>query len=181
MSMVRRPRMTADEFIAWAMEQPETEHYELIDGEIVAMAPERLSHVRMKGRIFRRLAGAIEAAGLPCEALPDGMAVQVDETTAYEPDAQVRCGPSLDPDAVKIFDPMIVVDVLSPSTQGVDSGNKLVDYFRVPSIRHYLIVRASDGRTIHHWRGADGEINTRIHAGGPITLDPPGIEFDLTP
>jgi hypothetical protein len=36
--------MTSDEFIAWAMEQPETEHYELIDGEVVAMVPERSAH-----------------------------------------------------------------------------------------------------------------------------------------
>jgi Uma2 family endonuclease len=44
--------MTADEFIAWAMQQPEGQHYELVAGEVVAMAPERAAHGRMKGRIY---------------------------------------------------------------------------------------------------------------------------------
>jgi hypothetical protein len=68
----RRARMTADEFIEWAMGQPETEHYELAGGEIVAMAPERLSRARAKLHITMRLAAAIETRGLNCEAIVDG-------------------------------------------------------------------------------------------------------------
>jgi Uma2 family endonuclease len=84
-------RMTVDEFIAWAMEQPEGEKYEIADGEIVAMAPERLSHARAKAQIWRRLAEAIEAAGLECEAFVDGPTVMVDDSTSYQPDVFVRC------------------------------------------------------------------------------------------
>jgi Uma2 family endonuclease len=181
MTTAPKQRMTADEFIAWAMLQPETEHYELVGGEVVAMAPERSAHALMKFSIARRLAAAVEAAGLTCVVYPDGMSVQVDERTIYEPDALVRCGPPLDPDATRLHDPIIVVELLSPSTQGVDTGNKLVDYFRLPSLMHYLLVRPSDGRMVHHWRDVDGEINTRLHAGGTITLDPPGLVLDLTP
>jgi Uma2 family endonuclease len=47
--------MTFDQFIAWAMEQPETEHYELYRGEVVAMAPEREVHGYTKSMIGRRL------------------------------------------------------------------------------------------------------------------------------
>jgi hypothetical protein len=43
-----RKRMTTDEFLAWAAEQPEGERYELVAGEVVAMAPERLGHARVK-------------------------------------------------------------------------------------------------------------------------------------
>jgi Uma2 family endonuclease len=59
-------RMTADAFIARAMQQPEGRHYELAAGEIVAMAPERLAHGRTKERFARRLADATEAARLGC-------------------------------------------------------------------------------------------------------------------
>ena len=55
---VRKP-MTSDEFIAWAMEQPDGERYELVAGEVVAMSPERLSHARVKHRIARLLEDAI--------------------------------------------------------------------------------------------------------------------------
>jgi Uma2 family endonuclease len=63
--------MTSDEFIAWAMEQPETEHYELIDGEVVAREPERSGHSLTKFHIARRLAEAVEAGNLPCRVYPD--------------------------------------------------------------------------------------------------------------
>jgi hypothetical protein len=52
---------------------------------------------------------------------------------------------------------------------------KLADYFRLPSVRHYLMVRAEDRVIIHHARHEDGSIMTRILREGPIPLDPPGI------
>jgi Uma2 family endonuclease len=168
-------RMTSDEFIAWAMEQPETKHYELFDGEILAMARERSAHALTKAHVWRRMAEAIEAGNLPCQAYPDGMAVAVDEHSVYEPDALVRCGEPLHPNAVKLNDPLIVVEVLSPSTSARDVGAKLVGYFQLPSLRHYLIVRHENRTIVHHERGDDGVIVTRIVREGPILLDPPGI------
>jgi len=169
--------MTADEFIAWAMQQPEGEHYELVAGEVVSMAPERVAHGRTKFRIVRRLAEAIEAAHLDCEVLGDGMTVQVDGDTIYEPDALVRCGPPLDDNAIRVFDPVIVVEVVSPSSRARDAGGKLEDYFRMPSVRHYLIVKTENRAVIHHERDATGAITTRTIRDGPIRLDPPGIEL----
>jgi Uma2 family endonuclease len=167
--------MTSDEFIAWAMQQPEMCHYELIAGEIVTMAPERSAHALTKFHIARQLAALIEAADLPCQVYPDGMAVEVDDRTVYEPDALVRCGPLLPPDAVKLSDPLIVVEVLSPSTSARDASIKLDDYFRLPSVQHYLIVRIENRTIIHHQRGTDSLIFTRIVREGPILLEPPGI------
>lgn len=169
------PRMTADEFIAWAMNQPETEHYELAGGEVIAMAPERITHARAKYHIARRLTAAIDAAGVECEVFIDGLAVVIDPATVYEPDVLVRCGSDLDGETARISDPVIVVEVLSRSTKGRDTGAKLADYFRLPSVRHYLIVRAEDRVIIHHARSDDGSIMTRIPRDGPIRLDPPGI------
>ncbi len=170
-----RKRMTSDEFLAWAMEQPETSHYELVDGEVVAMAPEQIAHTRTKAFVWRRLTEGIEAGKLLCEALADGATVEVDAHTVYEPDALVRCGPRLPGTAVKLTDPVIVVEVRTRSTGGRDAGIKLVDYFRVPSVRHYLIVRTEDRTIIHHQRGENGIILTRVVRDGPIQLDPPGL------
>ena len=119
MTEAARARMTSAAFIAWAMQRPRGERWELVAGTPVAMAPERSAHALAKGMVFRRLAEAIEAAGLPCTAYPDGMAVTIDDATTYEPDALVRCGPPLPGDAVTITDPVIVVEVLSPSTRAV--------------------------------------------------------------
>lgn len=103
------------------------------------------------------------------------MAVEVDSQTIYEPDALVRCGPPLPDDAVKITDPVIIVEVLSPSTRARDAGAKLADYFRLSSVKHYLIVRTEDHTIIHHARDEDGSIGTRVIRSGPLRLEPPGI------
>ena len=168
-------RMTSDEFIAWAIDQPTRQRYELVAGQVVAMAPERAAHARAKGWLFRQLSDAVERAGLPCEVYPDGMAVTVDADTTYEPDALVRCGPPLPPDATRVTDPIIVVEVVSPSSRARDTSLKLEEYFRLPSVRHYLVVKADNGAIIHYQRMNDGTILTRIIRDGPLDLDPPGI------
>ena len=69
---------------------------------------------------------------------------------------------------------MIIVEVLSPGTTSTDSGGKLADYFRVPSVAHYLIVHPTRRTVTHHRRAGDG-IDTRIIVNGPIAMTPPGI------
>jgi Uma2 family endonuclease len=168
-------RMTADEFIAWAMSQPEGERYELADGEVIAMAPERSAHARAKGHIFRRLADAVERNHPTCEAFIDGLTVVIDENTVYEPDVLVRCGERLDDAIVRISDPIIVIEVLSRGSKGRDTGIKLTNYFRLPAVRHYLIIQAEARVIVHHARQDDGTILTRIMGAEAIQFDPPGI------
>lgn len=170
--------LTADEFFAWAMTRPGG-RYELYYGKVVAMSPERLGHTRTKYTAHFALSRAIEAAGLGCEAMGDGVSVRIDENVVYEPDALVRCGPRTPDEAVEIDDPLIVVEVASPSTRGVDTGAKLAGYFRLASVRHYLILQPEARAMIHHHRDAQGVITTRILHGGRLILDPPGLDIAL--
>lgn len=172
-------RMTVEQFVDWAMRLPDGERYELDGGEVVAMAPERARHAKAKLRAARLLEDGVAAAGLACEVYPDGMGVQVDETTVYEPDALVRCGASLDDDAVVVPDPLIVVEVVSPASRGVDRGAKLAGYFRVASVAHYVVVLIERRAVLHHARGEAGVIHTRILTEGALTLDPPGLTLDV--
>jgi Uma2 family endonuclease len=103
------------------------------------------------------------------------MAVRVDAATVYEPDAMVRCGAPLDDEATEVVDPLILVEVVSPSSHKRDSGMKLEAYFRIPSVRHYLIVKTTNKTIIHHRRDEAGLITTRIIRDGEFQLDPPGL------
>ena len=108
------------------------------------------------------------------------MAVRIDKGTVYEPDAQVYCGPELPGDALLSEAPIIVVEVMSPSTGRNDALRKLEGYFRLPSVRHYLILSPDEPLVIHHARGEGETIITRIFRSGVIALDPPGLKLDLT-
>jgi Uma2 family endonuclease len=172
-----KARMTVDEYLSWAAEQPG--RFELLDGTIFAMSPEGAGHAETKAAVHAALLAGIRTRKLPCFALPDGMTVRVNDATAYEPDALVYCGTKLAFAAVEVPNPMIVVEVLSPSTRHIDLSAKLADYFRVPSIAHYLIVDPERPRVFHHARAERDTILTRIVNSGKIKLDPPGIEVDL--
>ena len=169
-------RMSRAEYRVWAEAQPRG-RFERVAGEVVAMAPERASHNLVKAHVWRALDAAVRAARLPCQAFTDGMTVEIGEDYDYEPDALVNCGDPLPADVVAAPNPVVVVEVLSPSTQSTDTGAKLADYFRVPSVRHYLILRADRPQVIHRRRSGDGgRIETRVVADGSLRLDPPGIE-----
>lgn len=165
-------RYSREEFRRWYEAQP-AGRYERVDGRIVAMAPERGAHLRVKGPVYRALDHAIAIAGVGCQALPDGATVETGDSD-YEPDALVNCGAAMADDAVAAPNPVIIVEVLSPGTASTDTGGKLADYFRVPSVAHYLIVHPTR-RTVTHHRRAGVGINTLVVVSGPITLDPPGI------
>jgi len=173
-------KLGTEEFLRWVREQPDTARYELVHGEPVAMAPEPIEHARVKHRVTRALEDAIEAAGLPSEALPDGVGLVIDEHTLYEPDAMVVCDQDLDPDAIAVSDATVVVEVLSPSTRARDAGAKLEDYFRLGSLRHYLLVKTDTRAVIHHARDEAGVITTQILRSGALELDPPGLRVAVS-
>lgn len=170
--------LSRKEYRIWAEAQPRG-RTELVAGEVVAMSPERLEHIRAKAKVWRALDQAVRAAGLPCEAIADGITIEVGDDTDYEPDAVINCGERMAGDVVAASNPVVVVEVLSPSTRSVDTGAKLSDYFRVPSIYHYLIVRADRRGVIHHRRRDDGGIETNLLSEGQIRLDPPGISVPI--
>jgi Uma2 family endonuclease len=172
-------RLTAAEFMAWYEAQPSGRRYELYDGVAYEMQAERLVHARTKARVHAVLDRQIRAEGLPCEALPDGIAVRVDEETVFEPDALVRCGPPLPGDTILLLDPLIVVEVASPTTQRIDVLEKFTRYFRNRHIVHYLIVIPRSRRVIQHRRTADDRVETKGYESGSVPLDPPGLELAL--
>jgi Uma2 family endonuclease len=175
-SLIHEPeaRVTREEFRAWAERQP-LGRFERIEGVVVAMAPERAAHNRRKRSAWDALRTGVQKAGLACEVFVDGMTIEIGDSD-YEPDAVVRCGgPRLPDDAMAVPDPLIIVDVLSPTTSGVDRGLKLGDYFRLPSVQHYLLVWPETPRIVHHARAPDGDVATAVFTSGQIVLDPPGL------
>jgi Uma2 family endonuclease len=171
-------RMSVPEFLAWA-ETQETGRYELVRGEVVAMASERAEHVRAKTKVWHALDEAIRRAGAPCEAFVDGLAVAIDAQTAYIPDALVNCGEAVAPDSLLAPSPVIVVEVLSPSSRNIDKSVKLADYFRLPCLVHYLVVDLGRRLVLHYRRKGEEPITVTIVREGVIALDPPGLEIAL--
>ena len=178
MSSPARNDMDVDAFLLWA--DGRDGRWELRDGHPVVMAPERAAHALTKFAAQKALENGITRARLPCRMFPDGMTVRVAARTAFEPDALVVCPPPTDLNTMEIPNPVIVVEVLSPSTAADDHGVKLDGYFSLGDVNHYLILDPDRRVMIHHRRAHAGAIETRVLREGIVVLDPPGFEAEVT-
>ena len=108
--------------------------YELIDNEIVMMGSASKEHNRIAGNIFAHL--TFHLKGKPCKPYIETLKVNVGENY-YFPDMLVDCGESRDRFTATL--PVLIVEVLSPSTRRVDKTVKLRDYVKIPSLQEYAI------------------------------------------
>jgi Uma2 family endonuclease len=169
--------MDVDTFLTWA--EGRQGRWELRDGQPIMMAPERALHALTKFAAQKALGNGIARSGLPCRVFPDGMTVRMSARTAFEPDALVVCPPPPDLNTMEIPDPVVVVEVLPPSTAADDHGVKLDGYFSLASVNHYLILDPDRRVMIHHKRGHAGAIETRVLREGEVILDSPGFEAQV--
>jgi Uma2 family endonuclease len=123
------PRTVA-EFEAWHARRPE--RWEFICGQPRLMAPAPMKHSIIKGNAYAALRSAL--AGTPCQALVDGPQILTDEISAI-PDVVVTCAP-IDLSTPVIAEPVIIVEVMSSSSEADDAGRNWFSYCKIPSLRH---------------------------------------------
>lgn len=169
--------MTAEAFVHWS--ENNAGRHERIDGMVVTMDAARAIYATVKLHVAIALKEAVGRAQIAAEVFGDGMAVRISGTTVHDPDALVRLGVRLDPSAVVVSDPVIVIEVLSPSTGPIDTKIKLVNYFMFPSVAHYLVVNAQEQIVQHYRRSDAGDPVMTLVRQGTLQLDPPGLSIDV--
>lgn len=117
--------------------------YEYYDGFILAMAGGSLLHSELGNNVGTCLTNAIRAKGLPCKVYNSDLKVSIKSANSrFYPDVSIVCGqPVMDektPHAVQ--NPVVVVEVLSESTEARDRGTKFQAYRQLPSLREYILV-----------------------------------------
>jgi Uma2 family endonuclease len=178
MTALAQKSMTAEEFAVWAEKRPE-KHWELFDGVPQLQQSQNWGHARHIRVIERMIEDAIAAAGLNLLVGGQGLIVKAGPRTAFEPDIVVFEGPMGDRDIITPV-PLIVFEVLSPSTERKDLTVKLAGYSNVPSIEHYVIVDWEERELLHHRRAGAGLARPLILNEGTLRLDPPGIEIEIS-
>ena len=111
-------RITVGEFLDWSAEQADDARYELVAGEpIRLMAPTNIRHARIQRNVGEALRRAIATAGLPCEVFDagPGVALGANRDECRVPDAVVTCAADIDETARLIPEPVIIVEVASPT------------------------------------------------------------------
>lgn len=146
-----RPTFTADDYLAW--EATQAERHDYVDGEVFAMAGAEDRHVTVCLNVAMALRQHL--VGGPCRALMLDMKLQVDERIFY-PDVLVTCSPADRQQSLVKREPVLIVEVLSPSTAAYDRGDKFSHYRRIESLRELALIDPATRRSDVYRKGADG-------------------------
>ncbi|MDX2247870.1 MAG: Uma2 family endonuclease [Bacteroidia bacterium] len=119
--------------------------YEFYDGEIVAMAGAHIRHARIVTNTSNRIFDKLREGN--CDVFAEAVKLEIPQTNHYlYPDVLVTCNPLDMQSRSGIRNPMLVVEVLSPSSIRRDKVKKLAQYLRLPSLKYYLIISQEECR-----------------------------------
>ena len=172
--------VTLDDFLT-AMDASE-ERSEFVDGRIVALGAASFAHNLIVSNVFGTLFSDLR--GGPCRAVSQGMLVKPSRSeNAFLPDVAVFCGEAeLEPRSLELLlNPVVLVEVLSPSTADYDHGKKWENYRRLPSLRDYLLVSQDRARVEWYTRQGDAFWLFREVEGldAEVRLDYLGVTMEL--
>jgi Uma2 family endonuclease len=174
-------RMTLAEFLEW--DDGTDRRYELLDGIPVMMAPSLEAHGELAATLTMEIGARVRP---PCRVIGEaGIVIPDRADTYYIADLAVTCTPR-EPGRRMVVAPVLVVEVLSPSTGEVDRWRKVADYRTLPSVQEILVVFSDERRveiqrrTPDGWRVEDliGKAEIKVSCcDAPIPLE--GIYRDL--
>ncbi len=165
-----RQHYTIDEYLI--MERDSQEKHEYRDGEIVAMAGGTYEH----GQVIVNLLGELHVRlkGNPCHVHESNTRVRIARKALYcYPDITVICGPPqfdpLDTGRKTVTNPRLVIEVLSPTTEAYDRGDKFTRYREIESFQEYILVSADRAMVEGYFRQGDGTWLFTVSAGREAT------------
>jgi Uma2 family endonuclease len=151
-----RPRFTAAEYLEF--EETANERHEFHDGEILAMSGGSPDHSEINTNAIVAIRNVLR--GKSCKNYDSNLRIRIPTTNKYlYPDQSIICGPrEFDPDDPKrrsVTNPRVLIEVLSPSTEAYDRGEKFEFYRRLASFQEYVLISQTAPRVETFVRGRD--------------------------
>ncbi len=173
MNVITRPRMTTEEYLTW--EQTQEGRYEFGGESIVEINGESLAHNLIVGNFYRTVWGQIDRRRHL--VVTSGVRLLLNGRVRY-PDVIV--GNAVETTAVdRVPEPVVVFEVLSPSSYRQDSQVKTLEYSQFPTIEHYVML-AQDAVWAQVWsRSGEGWVGKVYTAGMALRFDTVGASLGL--
>lgn len=174
-----RSPLSPGEYLAF--ERSSDQRHEYADGETFPMAGGTREHSLTSVNIAGELRDAL--LDRPCEVHGSDMRIKIQATGRYlYPDASVVCGPPVFEDATRdtLLNPVVVVEVLSDSSEAYDRGDKFAHYRTIETLQEYVLASQKEARIEHFRRLPDGSWLLRIFLrGAQVRLDSISAELSV--
>ncbi len=132
--------MTIEEYLSFERSSLETKH-EFYDGELFAMVGAGRNHNRINVNLTKKLGINFETNSAHCEVFSNDMRVKVENGYVY-PDLVISCGEAEfeDNEFDSLTNPVVIIEILSDSTEAFDRGDKFEYYKAIPTLQEYILV-----------------------------------------
>lgn len=167
--------LSAEEYLAGERDSPVRHEY--VYGQVYAMSGASDRHNRIAGNIFARLSDHLAEGA--CEPFISDMKVEVSKDLYYYPDVVVACDPP-GGDRYTKKQPILIVEVLSPSTARIDRYEKLMSYRSIPTLREYVLIAQDEMQVELYRRQEDGTWQHEILTQPDESLEFTSVSLNLT-
>ncbi|MDM8546689.1 Uma2 family endonuclease [Candidatus Venteria ishoeyi] len=153
MQQAIKQNTTRENYLAW--EEQSNHKHEFFQGEIFAMSGGSFNHARLSVNILSSLSQSLR--GKPCQPMNSDMRIQTPTGLDTYPDVSVFCGePELSDQQRTLLNPVVIFEILSPSTRDYDRGDKFASYRSITTLHDYILVDSENIR-VEHFRRADNK------------------------
>jgi Uma2 family endonuclease len=155
MASRRKPKYSVEEYLTVEREAELKSEY--FDGFVVAMSGASESHALIVTNLVVQLSNQLR--GRDCRIYANDMRVDLREHGLFAyPDIAVVCGPPRFGDERRdnLRNPLLIVEVLSPSTEAYDRGLKFIKYRRIETLQEYVMIALDEARIEHYLRQPSG-------------------------
>ncbi|MFI5302897.1 MAG: Uma2 family endonuclease [Polyangiales bacterium] len=172
-----RPPLTYAEYVSFERAAP-TKH-EFVNGEICAMAGGTADDSAIAANIIGALLSALR--GSPCRPYTSDLRVRTADDVGAYPDVTVVCGDQQFSDDVhdELLNPAVIFEVLSPSSESYDRGEKFAHYRSIESLREYVMIASERRRVDVCLRREDGVWELRSYTNGGFALSTLPVRFEI--
>ena len=166
--------LTIEEY--FQLEEQSTVRHEYLDGEVRTMSGVTRQHSRIAGNVSARVWGITRVGS--CRVHQADVMLQIGNVVYY-PDVMAACGPEPDDPRVEL-EPSLIVEVLSPTTERTDRGEKAMAYRGLPSLTAYVIIEQDRRWVERQWRASNGSWQREtLTDAGAVALASPSLTLTL--
>ena len=172
-------KMTPNEYLVVERRSLGIKH-EFFNGEIFAMVGAQRNHIYINANITRKLGNRFEADKSTCKVVSNDMRVKTADNYTY-PDIVIHCQDAEfeDNEFDTLTNPVVIMEILSDSTEAFDRGDKFAYYQAIPALKEYILVSQKRYRVEQFILSDDGKWEYRLYEGTDQVLKMDSIHYEL--
>ena len=172
-------KMTPREYLTRERSSFDIKH-EFFNGEIFAMVGAGRNHNRINVNLTRELGNDFKANQFACDLFSNDMRVKIEDSYAY-PDIVIFCGDAKfeDNEFDTLTNPVIIMEILSDSTESFDRGDKFAYYRAIPTLKEYILISQKKIRVEQFILRDDNKWEYRSYEGTNLVLNMESIQCEL--